>query len=554
MQNLPVGIFKIDSNNQIVYANRCYCALAGYPKEKILGKNWLDLINPDDRNDILQILREKLKTRRTCKFQFRFTQHDKSEIWVLCNLSPQSSKKSNANYIGTITDITELKKMQTALQNLARFDPLTQLPNRYLFEDTLMKSMYRTKRNKNKLALFYIDLDNFKEVNDVFGHDVGDSLLKKVGDRLKQNMRIQDCIVRLGGDEFAIILEDIYNINAISMVAQRMIDDFKKSFVILGHEIVTTLSIGISVFPEEETTHLTIVQHADQALYHSKKSGGNCYNYYNKKMQERLNRYMLLTKHLRNALAENQFELYYQPKIDALENSLVGIEALLRWNNSIVNNPSPAEFISIAEETGLMNQIGTWVIKEALHQYKQWYDKIAEMRYVKLTINFSSSQLNDSNIIESLSKVISEAQVPTNNIIFEFTETAVMKKNLENNSILQTLLLELGVGMSIDDFGTAYSSLPNLKQLPVRELKINKTFIDAIGNRTNNELIMKAIINLAKTLKLDVTAEGVETKAQLDFLLENHCRIIQGYYFSKPLSVSDMTTFINRTLTRQKVR
>ncbi len=261
-------------------------------------------------------------------------------------------------------------------------------------------------------------------------------------------------------------------------------------------------------------------------------------------MQNELARYMLIVEQLRHSIPENQFELYYQPKISAKDNSLVGIEALLRWHNPTVNNPSPAEFIRIAEETGLMSKIGDWVMSTALHQYQKWFETMQHMKNVIISINISPSQLNDSSIIGTITKVLKETNVPTENILFELTETAVMKKAFDSKSVLQVFLMELGIGISIDDFGTGYSSLTYLKQLPIKELKIDKSFIDDIGKNNSSEVIIKAIINLAITLDLKVIAEGVENKEQLDFLQKNQCNIIQGYYFSKPLNTTEMTQYI----------
>ncbi len=542
---MPVGIFKINSKKEMVYVNPFFCKISGYPKLKLLGKKWLSTIHPDDYETFFNTLTKYMEAGRSYKFEFRFTHERKGETWVLCHVVPENHQKVADNYIGTITDISKLKKTQASLLKLARFDPLTKLPNRYLFEDLLVKSLARAKRNKNKLALFYIDIDFFKKVNDFLGHTIGDEFLREIAKRLKKSVRTEDFIVRLGGDEFAIILENIKDITHINIAAQRLVDDFNQPFIIGEHEIISSLSVGISVFPDEKTTKTTIVQHADQALYQAKAAGRNCFKYYNKTMQHQLERYMQVIEQLRHAISQNQFELFYQPKISAVDNSLVGIEALLRWKNKILQNPSPAEFIPIAEESGLMNQIGDWVISTALHQFKEWYENISQMRKIIISINISPSQLNDSSIIGTIMNVLKETNVPTQNILFELTETAVMKKAFDSKSVFQVFLMELGIGISIDDFGTGYSSLTYLKQLPIKELKIDKSFIDDIGKNKSSEVIIKAIINLALTLDLEVIAEGVETKAQLVFLKKNQCKIIQGYYFSKPLNATDMTAFID---------
>lgn len=544
MLRLPIGIFKIDSENKMIYVNKYFCRISGYPKEKLLGTAWLNTIHPDDIATFLPALSNGMNTSTLIQFEFRFIQEGKDDVWVLCNAVNEDRKESSSNYIGTITNITELKKSQDILKNTAYFDPLTQLPSRYLFEEMLTKALNRAEKNKTKLALFYVDIDYFKKVNDAFGRTVGDIFLKEVSERLKKNVRSEDYIVRLGGDEFVIILEDIHDIGMISLSADRIIKNFKVPFSINNHEILSSLSMGISVYPDEETTAETILQHADQALYQAKESGRDCYKYYNKGMQQKLERYMLIAKHLQSAIQNNEFELYYQPQICAKTNLMIGMESLLRWNNPIVKNPSPAEFILIAEETGIISELGDWIISAALQQYKKWYDQFEKMKNVKIAINISAIQLNDSRIIDSVTEALKKNEVPTHNVIFELTETTVMKKTLDNKSLLLTLFMELGIGISIDDFGTGYSSLTYLKQLPIKELKIDKSFVDDIGKNSNDETIIIAIINLAKTLDLEVVAEGVETEKQLNFLKEHQCSIIQGYYFSQPLSVSDMTAYI----------
>ena len=544
IESLPIGIFKINLEKKIDDVNKSFCQISGYTKEELLGNKFLSTIHSEDISLFFSELTICMDNATPVQFEFRFVHKDKEDIFVLCNIVPEDTDKNPEFYICTITNITELKVMQLKLKSAAHFDSLTELPNRYLFEEILTKNMYRSKRNKMTLALLYVDIDNFKNINDAFGHNIGDIFLKEVGTRLKQSVREEDYVARLGGDEFAIILVDIHNINTISLSAERIIEAFRIPYIIDVHEIQSSISIGISIFTDEILTAEEISQHADQALYQAKESGKNCYKYYNKSMQEKLERYMLIVKNLKNAIDRNEFELYYQPKVDAKNGALIGMESLLRWNNLLICNLSPSEFIPAAEEAGLMNEIGSWVINTAFSQYKKWHDHYSQMKNITISINISAVELNDSRIIDTVSQALKENNIPTRNILFELTETAVMKKTLDSKSMLLTFLMELGIGISIDDFGTGYSSLTYLKQLPIKELKIDKSFIDDIHKNKNGESIVKAVISLAKTLDLEVVAEGVETKEQLDFLKENQCKIIQGYYFSKPLSVTEMTAYI----------
>lgn len=438
------------------------------------------------------------------------------------------------------------KKRPKAIDALAGLDSLTHVPNRYLLQEMLTECLSRAQKNQNTLALLYINIDNFKGVNDAFGYATGDIFLKNVANRLKEYVKEKYAVARVCSDEFSIILENIQDINKIIAMAQYIVDDFKRPFILDEKNIVSTVSVGIIVSDGENSAEV-LMQRASHALKQAKDSR-NCYKFYNKAIPKSLEHYMLIVQHLRDAIQKNQFELYYQPKVNADSKSLVGMEALVRWNNLLLKNPPPNEFIPIAEEIGLINSLGAWVIKTALQQYDVWYQKNSKMQNVRISINLSPLQLSDNMFIETLMTTLKETKIPTKNILFEITETALMKKALDIKSLAQTFLMELGIGLSIDDFGTGYSSFTYLKELPVKELKIDKSFIDDIGKSNNSESIIKAMINLAKTLELEVVAEGVETREQLDFLKTHRCQTIQGYYFSKPLSVSDMTNYIEHPM------
>lgn len=542
VESMSEGALTLTETGIIIHCNKRFADIINCSTHEIIGTSFFDYVPIIEHKSLKKLLKE-CKTRH-CKKDFKLKGANNPIKAVL--LSCHTVQLGTINGISlVVTDITKLMETQTALEHLANFDPLTNLANRYLFEIMLNKSLARANRHKSTLALIYIDLDYFKNVNDLFGHSVGDSFLIKVSRRLKKSIRVEDFIARLGGDEFAIILEDIHNISTINVTLNHIADKFKHPFSIGKFKITSTLSIGIAVYPSSETTADTIIQHADQALYQAKNLGRNCYKYYNNSMQEQLERYMLIVNHLRRAIQKNQLELLYQPKIDTRTNEIIGVEALLRWKNPYIENLIPEEFIVIAEEAGLINPIGAWVIQKALQQYKEWSNVTHKMRHIKIAINISAKQLDADTINDTLSHILSKSQVPLDCILLEITETAVMRKILTNKSALEKLLIRLGVGVSIDDFGTGYSSLIYLKQLPIKELKIDKSFINDIGRSKTNEAIIQAIINLAKALNLDVVAEGVETKEQVEFLSAHQCNIVQGYYFSKPLSAIDMLAYIN---------
>jgi diguanylate cyclase (GGDEF)-like protein/PAS domain S-box-containing protein len=543
-----VGVFKADTSGKLIYANECFCKIIGYSFEQLVNNDWVIAVHKDDRPRVINSVSNAITHKIACTFNFRFSRKGHSFKWVCCHIIPENMNDDYIHYTGVITDITQAKRNELNLRKSAGFDALTELPNRKLFNDILNKAILNAARKKTKLALFYIDLDNFKYINDFFGHGVGDQLLKAAGFRLKAGMHQSDFVARVGGDEFAIVIENFKNIIDVGAVADRIIQRFNIPFIVDANELVTTMSIGIAIFPDEVISIDSFIKFADQALYQAKDSGRNCYKFYNKFMHDKFNRRANIQANLLNVLEKKELEIYYQPQISLINNKIIGIEALLRWNNNVLNNPSPVEFIPIAEESGLINKIGLWVLENTLRQYKIWHDTFKEMNDVHICINLSSSQLYDSCFIDVLSQILRETNIQGSNIIFEITETAIMKKMLDSESLLQTFLHELNIGLSIDDFGTGYSSLVYLKKLLVTEIKIDKSFIDDIGKDPDNETMIKTIISLAKIMSLHIVAEGVETQEQIDFLRANECNIVQGYYFSKPLPADKMTDYIKKNL------
>ena len=541
VENLSEGVITLNENCEIIQCNQQFAKMIKTNVLDILGHSLFGFFPVSEHKSLKTLCAES--QRQPAKRKVKLKQKKNPVKTILLSCSKRAHDDLHALSI-VVTDITELEKERATLQKLAHFDSLTQLPNRFFFEMMLAKILSSSAKHKKMVALFFIDVDYFKNINDLFGHGIGDLLLKEISIRLKTLVRSHDLIARIGGDEFTIIVQNFCNLSTIEYIANRLIEEFNLPFIMEKYEGTSTLSIGISIFPSEGTTEETTMQNADQALYQAKKYGRNCYKFYNHTMQRQLERYMLIVNQLEHAIKQNQLELVYQPKIDIQKKTIVGIEALLRWNNPIVGEILPSEFIPVAEDTGLINKIGKWVIANALNQYIEWYKTSDKMINIKISINISANQLDDRMINDTLKSILNTMGVPGENILFELTETAVMKKSLASKTVLNRVLMKLGIGISIDDFGTGYSSLTYLKQLPIKELKIDKSFIDDIGKDKNNEVIIIAIINLASVLNLAVVAEGVETKEQLDFLTQNQCHIIQGFYFSKPLSPSDMMTYL----------
>jgi diguanylate cyclase (GGDEF)-like protein/PAS domain S-box-containing protein len=447
-------------------------------------------------------------------------------------------------YIFAIRDITERKKTEARLAYLAHYDHLTNLPNRTLYEILLNKAITRAKRSGKLCALLYLDLDYFKNVNDTLGHDIGDLLLKEAANRIHKCLRECDTVARLGGDEFTVILDEIVEIAHAAKVGKMILDILNPPFILKGYEIFTSASIGIAIYPTNGHDSTTLTKHADMALYTAKEKGRRNYQFFNAELNSQNLSRIALENNLHNALRLNELQVYYQPQIDIKSGQIIGIEALLRWQNPTLGFVAPDTFIPIAEKIGLIGPISEWVIKTACQQFKQWQQAGLVNHLTKISLNLSSSQLKQENLATIITQILQQTGTAPENIELELTETAIMHDQKSSITILQELN-KLGVCIAIDDFGTGYSSLSYLKCLPVHTLKIDKNFVRDLTTDNNDAMIIKAIIALGHGLELKVLAEGVETAAQYNYLQANNCDQIQGYYISVPLSAEGMTVFLS---------
>ncbi len=425
---------------------------------------------------------------------------------------------------------------QKKIHSLAYYDSVTSLPNRLFLIEVLNEALDKAAKENIIFAILYFDLDRFKQINDTLGHDFGDMVLDLVGKRIAQIIRKSDVLARIGGDEFVVLMSDIKNENEAVLLANRIIEDFKKPFVVKTYDLYLTTSIGIASYPEAGDTSQSIMKNADIAMYRAKDNGGNDYFIYSKELSEREMDNLILINQLRQAERNNELRLFYQPIIDINTGDMVGTEALIRWEKSGEGIISPARFIPLAEETGLIVSIGEWVIRTACMQQKAWINK--GYKPIRVSVNISGRQFQQHNFVETVLKIIKETGIDPSYLVLEITEsTAIM--NIEYTLEMLKKLKELGVYTSIDDFGTGYSSLYKLKEMNVDELKIDRSFIQDINLDIKNEKIAKTIIILANELNLKVIAEGVETREQLDFLKENGCNNAQGYYYSKPVPADE---------------
>ncbi len=432
---------------------------------------------------------------------------------------------------------SEIKKQKDSLYTQAHHDALTGLPNRVLFNDRLEHGIEQSKRHKMELALFFIDLDHFKQINDSLGHQVGDRVLIEVAERLKTKIRKEDTLSRLGGDEFTIIIEDLKSVQNISLLARKILNILTQPIHIDGHTLYISCSIGVSLYPRDNTDAMSLIKYADAAMYKAKEEGRNNFQFYSSEMTAMAHERVVMEANLRQALEKEEFIVYYQPQIDAASGNLTGVEALIRWQHPLLGLVPPAKFIPLAEETGLIVEIDQWVMKTAMKQIRKWYQKGWGPGI--LALNLSIKHLRRDDFIQILRENITAIDFNPEWLELEVSEGQVMTKPEEAIVKLEQAS-NMGIGIAIDDFGTGYSSLAYLKRLPVGKLKIDQSFVKGIPDDKEDIAITKAIIALAKSLNLNLIAEGVETNTQKEFLLENGCKHIQGYYYNKPMPADEI--------------
>jgi diguanylate cyclase (GGDEF)-like protein len=451
--------------------------------------------------------------------------------------------------LAIVRDITERKSAEAKIYNLAYYDELTELPNRELFSQSLERTIAVAENEAEQFAVLFVDLDRFKRINDTLGHTIGDELLKDVADRLAKCTRSTDTVshidprttrniklARLGGDEFVIKLYGVDSGDSVAMVATRIIDALTPPFTCAGHQFVVTPSIGIAMYPQDGRTGEELLMNADSAMYRAKAVGRNNFKFYSETMRTKSLHRLDLENLLRTAIEEEQFELYFQPKVNAESFRLVGAEALLRWHHPERGTIAPDDFIPIAEETGLIVPLGQWVLNEACRQVKAW--STSPIGTVPVSVNISSHQFRDSGLVGDVLDAVSQAGINTRDLELEITES-VLLQDVDKTLIELKALKEAGLSLSIDDFGTGYSSLSYLKRFPIDTIKIDRSFVKDLHQDTDDAAICAAILAMSQQLGLTVVAEGVETREQLDFLRRYKCDHIQGYICSKPLPANE---------------
>jgi diguanylate cyclase (GGDEF)-like protein/PAS domain S-box-containing protein len=531
-----VGIFRSTPGGRYIDVNPAMARMLGYDSPGELVANITDIsrqvyVDPKRREELKQLLREQGTVKN---FEYAVYRKDGTKLWFSENMRAISEDGVEVAYEGTNEDITDRKVAEEQVQYLAYYDALTGLPNRTLLQDRLTKALADARRQKYKSALLFLDLDRFKDINDSLGHSVGDLFLQEVADRLKRFAREQDTVSRLGGEEFLIMLTHVNDISDAAVAAERLMDAMTTGFVVQGHSLNVSCSIGISIFPEHGADCETLIKNADAAMYGAKASGRNNFRFFAEHMNARAAERLTLENSLRQALGRNELFLVYQPQMDIASGMITGLEALLRWQHPELGLVPPDQFIRIAENSGLIMPIGEWVLRTACRQARTWQSD--GVPAVSVAVNVSAVQFRQEGFCQLIRKVLDETGLAPQYLELELTESLLLANAEVTFSVLQELK-DMGVTLAIDDFGTGYSSFNYLRQFRVSKLKIDRSFIRDIAVNPDDAAITTAIISMAKSLNLKVIAEGVEDEAQMSFLRAHQCDEIQGYYFCKPLAV-----------------
>lgn len=536
-------IFSVDGQGRFLYANRTWSETLGYTPEDLATLRVTDIIDPALQDKCQREMGKALRGEPVTILESRLIGKGGQLIDVEGSVTCGEGAPEQSMLWVICRDVSARKQMQEQLYFMAHHDPLTGLDNRLSFSESLKLAEAQAKRHRSGFAVLYLDLDRFKLINDTLGHMAGDSLLQEVARRLQGCVREVDRIGRLGGDEFAILLVDMENARDAERVAEKIVRTAADPIVIQGHELFMTTSIGISLYPEHGSHGLQLLKKADAAMYQAKALGRNMYKIYDSSMDEQEERRILLENGLRQALEQGEFSLVYQPKINVETGEFSALEALIRWQHPQLGALSPADFIALAEENGMILPIGLWTIRQACLDNVSWRNQ--GLPPVRVAVNLSGYQLQSGRLVEEVARILEETGLPGESLEFEIAETVVMQSPQLAARVLGNLH-KLGVQISIDDFGTGYSSLAHLKGFAINTLKIDRAFVHEIESSPSGAAMTSAIISMAGSLNLRVIAEGVETDGQYRILKEKRCDEMQGYLFSRPVPEAEVVELLRR--------
>ncbi|KTD82414.1 EAL domain-containing protein [Legionella waltersii] len=539
----PTGIVLATLDGYLNKVNSAFCKMLGYDKDELQNMHFRDITHPDDLesslDNVQQLVHEKISHFQMTK---RYVCKNGHITWANVNVSMARDESQIPLYfIINILDNNKQKDMEAQLERKAYFDELTGLVNRNQLEHLFDRVLSTSRRHNRKFAVLFLDLDKFKQINDTLGHAAGDQLLKLTAERLKNCHRSDDIVSRLGGDEFVVILTDLSRDDSAAIAAEKIKNSLLRPAKIMEHEVYMAVSIGISIYPTDGVHYQTLIRNADSALYKAKENGGNNYQFYTNKPNLKDHRTIDFESALLEALDKNEFQLYFQPKIDIIQNRVIALEALLRWQHHEFGTVSPQQMLPLAEETGLIIQLGDWIINTACVQTSLW--QRAGFPSLTVSINVSPRQFRQPDFADSIIKALNISKLAPHFLELEFSESLAMQ---DPEYTLQTIntLKNLGIKITIDNFGTGYSSLRYLQRFGVDHIKIDQTVIQNAHINSWDASLVVAMIELAKNLQFEVIVQGVETKEQYTFLKNNGCDKMQGYYFSVPMTIDNTTEFL----------
>ncbi len=542
LESIHNGVFITDLQSRIISVNPAFSEITGYSEAEALGKTPALLQSGRHDKMFYQTLWDSLLETGAWRGEI-WNRRKNGELYpqLLTVGTVHNELGQPSNYVAVMSDLSELKQSEQQLDHLMHYDPLTELPNRPLFHARLDHALQQAARHRTTIGILFIDLDRFKQINESFGHTLGDQLLKSVAERLGHCVRRDDALARIGGDEFIIMLDDIKLPANAAGVAEKILLGFTEAFELADQEIYITPSIGISLYPRDGEDVITLLRNADTAIGVAKSQGRNGFAFYSAELTTQALDQLLLESSLRKAVARNELRLHFQPQMDIQNGQLIGAEVLVRWQHPELGLIPPGKFIPLAEETGLIIDIGGWVLEHACIQARQWLD--AGLQFGRIAVNVAGAQIKKRRILEQLQKALDASALPPERLELEVTEGFIMDEPEDSIELLQ-ILRRQGIMLSIDDFGTGYSSLSYLKRLPIHQLKIDQSFVREIPNDADDMAIVQAIIALGKSLHLEVIAEGIETQRQQQFLVAEGCGHGQGYLFAKPLPAEEFVAYV----------
>jgi diguanylate cyclase (GGDEF)-like protein/PAS domain S-box-containing protein len=533
------SVVATDLEGKVLYWNRAAQEIYGWSSEEALGRSLRDLTVCEESLEKVEEVRSVLRAGRAWSGETLLRRKDGSHVPVLGTASPLfDDRGSLVGMIGVSTDISERKTLEAELERRASHDPLTGLPNRPAFVDRLEQALQRTRRRKNsrnKVGVLFMDLDGFKTINDSLGHEAGDRFLVTVAERLKNRLRPEDVLARFGGDEFAVLLEDVANVTEAIWVAQRIAEGLQEPLAVNSHQVSVSTSVGIALGSANTNDDPEgMLRKADAAMYQAKEQGPGRYAVFDPAMQERAQERLELEAELRKALERGEFLLYYQPEVSLRDGTIVGFEALLRWQHPQRGLLKPQAFMPLAEETDLIVPIGRWVLEEACGQAKRWEEERPCAPPATIEVNLSSRQLVRRGLTRTIEEVLTRADIEAHRLALDLTETTLIKASEDNAQALDALK-KMGIRLHLDDFGTGYSSLSYLKRFPVDRVNVDKSFVKGLAENATDTALVRMSVDLCHTMGVEVLAEGVETSEQAALLRDMGCDMGQGYYFAQPL-------------------